>query len=94
MLSRLAALSQLSGRAGLARHRAPLSPAEGNTPGGMAAMNPIKPATPKAIDNATGKTRARHDAMPNEARSANSTTVTSHALTRSFLSGPRSTSPV
>src|SRR5215217_6985591 len=50
---------------------------------GIAAMNPIKPATPRAIDNATGKARARHDAMPNRAHpSANSTTVTSHALTR------------
>ena len=46
-------------------------------------MNPIRPATPRAIDNPTGKTRARHDAMPNRAHpSANSTTVTSHALTR------------
>jgi hypothetical protein len=46
-------------------------------------MNPIRPATPRAIDNPTGKTRARHDAMPNMAHpSANSTTVTSHALTR------------
>ena len=46
-------------------------------------MNPIKPATPRAIDNPTGNTRARHDAMPNRAHpNANSTTVTSHALTR------------
>ena len=43
-------------------------------------MNPVKPATRKVIDSATGKTRARHDAMPNRAHpSANSTTVTSHA---------------
>jgi hypothetical protein len=48
----------------------------GTPQGGMAAMNPIKPATPRAIDNATGKIRARHDAMPNTAHpSANSTTV-------------------
>src|SRR3954451_12143667 len=55
----------------------------GTPQGGMAAMNPIKPATPSAIDNPTGKTRARHEAMPNRAHpSANNTTVTSHALTR------------